>query len=158
MFVLITLGTNDGLDCPLTHNGSRSVVTRFKFFTHFCDCSVKTQLSYRNICAKNSFNRFKVGAIVYRQFSTTFVLKRSSGQWTRSSEDWVSAFCECSHHFLSDFVPFTLWTVFTNRAPLFLQARGMTIVLLRISLHREKRVEHLTRILSCCPLIPMRCR
>ena len=31
----------------------------------------------------------------------------------------------------------------------------MTIVLLRISLHRVKRVEHLIRSLSCCPLIPI---
>ena len=42
------------------HNGSpRSIMARFTFFTHFCDCSVKTELIHRNNCAKNSFNRFK---------------------------------------------------------------------------------------------------
>ena len=76
MFVLITLGTNDGLDCPLT-TASRSIVTRFIFFTHFCDCTVKAELIYRNNCAKNSFNRLKVGAIVCRQFCTTFALSTS---------------------------------------------------------------------------------
>ena len=47
----------------------------------------------------------------------------SSGQWTRGSEDWVSAFCECQHHFLSDFVPFSLWAVFTDRIPVLLWSR-----------------------------------
>ena len=107
------------------HNGSpRSIGTGFTLFTHFCDCSVKTELIYTNNCAKNSFNRFKVGAIVYRQFSTTFALKHSSGQWTRRSKDCVCAFTELKHHQLSNFVPFSLWTVFTNRVPLFLRSRS----------------------------------
>ena len=107
-----------------SQNGSpRSLVKGFILFTHFCDCSVKTELIYIKNCAKNSFNRRKVGAKVYRQFSTTFALKHTSGHWTRGSEDWMSAFCECQHHFLCDFVPFTLWTVFTDRIPLFLGSR-----------------------------------
>ena len=82
MFVLITLGTNDGLDCPLTTGSPLTIVKGFIFFTHFCDCSVKTELIYRKNCAKISFNRFfKVGAIVYRQFSTTFALKHTSAWW-----------------------------------------------------------------------------
>ena len=44
----------------------------FVFFTHFCDCSVKTELIYRSNCAKNSCNRVLVGTIVDRQFSTAF--------------------------------------------------------------------------------------
>ena len=104
-----------------SHNGSpRSIVIGFIFFTHFCDCTVKTGLIYINNCAKNSFNRCKVGAIVYRQFPTTFAFKHSSGQRTCGSEDWVSAFCECHHHLFCNFVPFTLWTVFTDGIPLFL--------------------------------------
>ena len=71
----------------------------------------KTELIYRNNCAKNSFNRVLVGTIVHRQFSTTFALKHSSGQWTRGSEDWVFPFCECQHHLLCNSVPFSLWTV-----------------------------------------------
>ena len=102
----------------------RSIVTGFTFFTHVCDCSVKTELIYRNNCAKNNFNRLKVGAKVYRQFSTTFAFLHSSGQWTRGSEDWVSTFCKCQHHQISDFVPFFLWAIFTNRVPLFLRSRS----------------------------------
>ena len=71
-FVLITLGTNEELNCPLTTGLPVLIVIGFIFFKHFCDCSVKTELIYRNNCAKNSFNRRKIGAIVYKQFSTTF--------------------------------------------------------------------------------------
>ena len=64
--------------------------------TFLCDCSVKTELIYRNNCAKNSFNRITISTEVYRQFSTTtFAFEHSSGQWTRGSEDWVCAFAEC---------------------------------------------------------------
>ena len=56
---------------------------------------------------KNSFNRVQIGTVVYRQFSTTFAFKRSSGQWTRGSNDWVFALCECHHHILCHLVPFT---------------------------------------------------
>ena len=40
---------------------SRSIVIGFIFITHFCDCTVKTELIYRSNCAKNSCNRFLVG-------------------------------------------------------------------------------------------------
>ena len=64
-----------------SHNGSsRSIVKRSIFFTHFCDCTVKTEMIYRSTCAKNSFNRRRVGTIVYRQFSTTF-----ADLWTMDS-------------------------------------------------------------------------
>ena len=37
-----------------SHNGShRSIVIGFTFFTHFCDCTVKTELVFGNNCAKN---------------------------------------------------------------------------------------------------------
>ena len=91
----------------LSQRVPRSIVIGFIFFAHFCDCTVKTELIYRSNCAKNSFNRFQVGTIVYRQFSTTFAFKHSSGQWTRGSEDWVShSPCGRSllieYHFFSD--------------------------------------------------------
>ena len=73
----------------------------FVFFTHFCDCSVKTELIYKSNCAKNSWNRVLVVTLVDRQFSTAFACELTSGQWTRGTEDWVSAFAECQHHFLS---------------------------------------------------------
>ena len=68
-----------------SHNGSSRVIG-FIFFTHFCDCPVKTELIYRSNCAKNSCNRFQVGTIVDRQFSTAFAFELTSGQWTRGSE------------------------------------------------------------------------
>ena len=117
--VLITLGTNEELDCP-PHNGSlRSVVKRFIFFTHFCDCSVNTELIYRN----NSFNRFQIGCIVYRQFSMSFAFESTSGQWARSPENWVSAFCEFQHYPFRHMVPFSLWIVFVSRIPLLFRTR-----------------------------------
>ena len=122
-FVLITLGTNEELDCP--HNGShRSIVNWFVFFKNFCDCAVKTELIYRSNCAKNSFNRFLVGTIVYRQFSTTFAFEHSSGQWTRGSKDWVSAFSEFDHHQFSESIPFSSWSFFVSGIPLCLCPRS----------------------------------
>ena len=139
-----------------SHNGlPRSTVKGFTFFTHFCDCSVETELIYRNNCAKNCLNRFLVGATVYRQFSATFA-------WTMDS--WLGilairfpriptkSFPPDCPRFLVD-CPLPWSTTFS-----LIQVRGMTVVLLRIFVQREKRVEHLTCILSRCPLIPMRCR
>ena len=45
-----------------------------------------------------------------------------------------------------------------NTSSFLIQVRGITIVLLNIFLHREKRAEHLIRILFYCLWIPMRCR
>ena len=101
-----------------SHNESpRSVMAGFIFFTHVCDCSVKTELIYRNYCAKNSFNRRKVGAIVYRQFPMAFAFEPTSGQWTCCTENWMSAFCEFQHHPFRHIVPVSLWTIFTDRRP-----------------------------------------
>ena len=39
-----------------SHSGSpSSIVIGFILFTHFCDCTVKTELIYRNNCAKTQF-------------------------------------------------------------------------------------------------------
>ena len=50
-----------------SHDGSSRVIG-FIFFTHFCDCTVKTELICRSSCAKYSCNRFEVGTTVDRQF------------------------------------------------------------------------------------------
>ena len=97
----------------------RSIMKGFIFFTHLCERSVKTELIYWSNCAKNSCNRVLVGTIVDRRFCTVFALELTSAQWTRASEDWVFAFCKCQHHLLCNSVPFSLWTVFTNRVPFF---------------------------------------
>ena len=64
---------------------------------------------------RKSFNRIPIGTEVYWYFSTSFAFKHSSGQWTRGSEDCVSAFTKCYHHQFCDSVPFSLWFVFVSR-------------------------------------------
>ena len=151
MCVFITLGSKQRVRLSFPQQVSLFYHGRSHILSHiFCDCSVNTELIYSNNCKrKNSFNRSRVGATMYWQFSTAFAFKRSSGQWTRGSEYWVCAFCKCQNHLLCNYVPFSLWTVCTNKLPLFLRSKSedMTIVLLQISLHKEKRVEHLIRIL-----------
>ena len=71
----------------------------FTFFTQIWDCSVNTELINSNNCAKNSFNRSLVSAKMYWQFS-------------RGTENWVSAFCTFYHHLFSNSVLFSLWFVF----------------------------------------------
>ena len=73
------LAQTKNLDCPPTTGFPRSIMKGFIFFTHFCDCTVKTELIYRSNCAKNSFKRFLVSTIVDGQFSTAFAFERSSG-------------------------------------------------------------------------------
>ena len=65
--VLITLGTNEELDCPPTTGFLRSIVKSFVFFTHFCDCSVKTELIYRNNYTTSSLNQDQEMTIVLLQ-------------------------------------------------------------------------------------------
>ena len=77
--VLIVLST---IDCPITKRSLRSFVTGFVFFTHFCDCSVKTELICRNDYAKHSLNCFPSGCKVNRQFSMSFASELTSGQWS----------------------------------------------------------------------------
>ena len=102
-----------------SHKGlPRSIVKGFTFFTHFCDCSVKTELIHRNNYSKNIVNRFQIGTIVYRQFSMAFPSESTSKQWNRRTENWTSAFCEFQHHSFRHIVPFSLWTIFFDRVPL----------------------------------------
>ena len=49
---------------------------RFILFTYLRDCSLKTELICRSNYAKNSFNRFQIGCIVYRQFPCPLLLSR----------------------------------------------------------------------------------
>ena len=105
-----------------SHNGSlRSLVKGFILFSYLCDCSVKTELVCRNNYAKNSLNRFLVSCIMYLQFTTSFAFKMTSGQWSRGTENWTSAFCEFQQHPFCNFVPDSLWTVLTDRVPFFLR-------------------------------------
>ena len=48
----------------------------------------------------------------------------SSRQWTRGTENWVSAFCKFCHHQFCESVPFSLWFAITSRIPLCFRSRS----------------------------------
>ena len=58
-----------------------------------------------------------------RQFSMSLAFELNSGQWSRSTENWSSALSEFQQHPFCNFVQDSLWTVLTDRAPLFLRTR-----------------------------------
>ena len=85
--VLITLSTSEEFDCPITKG--RTILSWrdwFILFTHFCDCSVKIELICRDNYSKNSFNRFQIGFMVYRQFSMFIVFELTSIHRVRSGK------------------------------------------------------------------------
>ena len=73
-----------------------STVKRFMFFTHFRDCSVKTELIYRNNYAQNSLNCF----LVCKMNGQFFVSFRSWIDFCKmgSQHGRTSAFCEFQQH------------------------------------------------------------
>ena len=108
----------------LSHHHIKSplcIMKGFMFFTHFRDCSVKTELVCRNNEAKNSLNCFLSGNkvnqqfSVYLQFSMSFAFELTSGQWSRGTENRTSPFGEFFEHLLLDVVPDSLWTVLFAR-------------------------------------------
>ena len=62
---------------------------------------VDLQLFYKNDCANNSLNRLQIGTIVYREISMAFAFESTSGQWTCSTENWMSAILSHSPGVLS---------------------------------------------------------
>ena len=90
----------------------------FKFFTHVCNCSVKTELIGRNNDAKNSFNLWIIRSKVNRQFSVSFAFESTPGQWSRCTENRMSAFCEFQQHLVRDMIPDSLWTILFHRMSL----------------------------------------
>ena len=50
--VLITIGHKRGTRLSSNNGFPRSIMKRFTFFTHFCDCSVRTELIYKLIGRK----------------------------------------------------------------------------------------------------------
>ena len=116
--VLIALSTSEELDCPII-TGRPVLSWRDSYSSHFSATgSVKTELVCRNNCAKNSLNRFLVGCIVYRQFAMSFAFELTSGQWSRSTENWTSALSEFQQHPFCNFVRNSLRPVFFDWAPL----------------------------------------
>ena len=92
----------------------------FIFFTHVCDCSVKTELIGKNNYAKKSLNRCLVGTKVNRQFSVSFALELTPGQWKCWTENWTPAFSELQQHLVRDVITNSLWTILFHRRPLLL--------------------------------------
>ena len=90
----------------------------FKFFTHVCDCSVKTELIGKNNYAKNSLNCPMIRSKVNRKFFVSFAFELTSRQWVRCTENWTSAFFEFQQHLFRDVIPNSLWTILCHRIAL----------------------------------------
>ena len=105
----------------LTHQNlrlPRSILMGFKLFTHVCNCSAKTELIGKNNYSKYSFNCWIICSEMYRQFSMSFALEYTPGQWSRCTENRTSAFCEFRQHFVRDMIPSSLCTDLFSRIPL----------------------------------------
>ena len=48
----------------------------------------------------------------------SFAFERTPGQWTRCTENRMSAFCEFHQHFVRDMIPNSLWIILFPRIPL----------------------------------------
>ena len=113
----------DRLSC---HNKSPcSIMASITFFTSIWDCSVNTELINRNNCAKNSFNRLShrhrsVLTIFLHLCSWAFLLTME----LVDRKTGLSAFTECYHHQLCDFVLFSLWFAIMSRIPLLFWSRS----------------------------------
>ena len=82
VFINELFGRNNGSDCFYQNKSHCSNMTSFVFFTHFFDCSVKTELIYRYHHAKNNFNRSSIKKRSAWLFPPTFVfsaLPRDNG-------------------------------------------------------------------------------
>ena len=156
--VLITCGTNEELDCSPTAGLHRSIMIGFIFFTHVCDCSVKTELIYRSnvrktvsivpSSAQKCIDNFPPPLLLSWPLDNGLVARKTGCPFSASVIIIFSAILPHSPCGLSSLIEYH----FSLN-----QDREKTIVLLRIFLQKEKRVEHLIRILSCCLSIPMRC-
>ena len=81
--VLITLGTNEELDCKLPHS-------TFKKKSHILNSFLRLLRKDRRFTEwimQRNLNRFLVGYIVFRQFSMSFSFQATSGQWTCDSQN-----------------------------------------------------------------------
>ena len=106
--VLITLSTSEELDCPIT-TGLPVLSWRDSYSSHI-SATAPLRLSWfaQTIIRKNSLNRFLDGSKVNRQFTMSFAFELTSGLWSRTTENWTSAFCESHQHPFSNTVPLLL--------------------------------------------------
>ena len=83
------------------------ILMSFKFFPFVRHCSVDTELIGRNNYAKNCFNCWIICSEV-----------KTPGQWSRCTENRMSAFCEFLQHFVRDMIPSSWRTILFSRIPL----------------------------------------
>ena len=89
-------------------------------FTQVWDCSVDTELVNRNGFAKVWL--VSPSALKWKYFPS-FPSEHASGERTRCSENWVSAFSEIDHHQFSDSIPLSSWSFVVSGRPLCLWPR-----------------------------------
>ena len=113
-----------GTRLPSDNGLPRSVVKGFTFFTHFCDCSVDTELIDRNNRAKNQFNGFCTSALVNGFLSSSSAFQFSSFQGAGGAKERMTAFGKVEHHSFSSFVPISVWLIRVSSAPFLLWSRS----------------------------------
>ena len=96
----------------------------FTLFKYLRDCSVKTELVCRKIMRKLVSIVSKIGCIVNRQFTLSFALELTSGQWSRSTENRTYALSKFQQHLVRDMIPNSLWTVLFQRIPFLFGTRA----------------------------------
>ena len=108
------------IDCP-TNITSCPVLSRWSsnFLAYSCHCSVDTELIDRKNNAINCINCILISSEMYGHLSSSFTFQLTPGQWSRCTEDGMSAFCEFQQHVFRNMVSGSLWTVL-GRIPLFL--------------------------------------
>ena len=167
-YALISLKT---IDCPINTSGfpdrswyqyirfSGSILMGFKFLTYVRNCSVKTALIGNNNYAKHSLNCWMICSEVYWQFSMSFAFERTPGQWSRCTENGMSAFCEFPTAFSPRYDPKLLMDYSLPKTTTSFQNldQWMTVVLYQISLQVLWRLWHLPNIILCCLLCHTRC-
>ena len=108
------------IDCPTNITGCPVPSWWLSNSSHIVrHCSVDTELIGRNYYAKNCFNCWIICSEVYWQFSMSVALEYTSGQWSRCTENRMSAFCKFQQHFFRDMIPSSLWAVLCRIPLLF---------------------------------------
>ena len=77
-------------------------------------CTDLPVLDYSDTCFREELRRSD-------PINQVRVYRPTSGQWSRSTENWTSTLREFHQHVLRDIVPDSLWTVLFDGVPLFLR-------------------------------------
>ena len=105
-------------DCPINTSGSPDPSWWFSNSSHVSQLLRKDWADWRKQLCENSFNYRILCSEVYWQFSMSFAFQLSSGQWSRWTENRMSAFGEFQQHYVRNVIPSSLWTILFTRRPL----------------------------------------